>query len=397
MSLELIVFGADYHGHPSSTHHLVRQLLIQRPEARVLWVNSLGMRKPNLTAQDMGRLWHRAKRLVRHSLPKQVAPRLHVLDPMTLPLPGSRAAQALNRQVFGAQIAAARRWIGMKQPIVLSALPNCVGLLDAINPKAVIYYCLDDYSRMPGVDGDAIGLQEQELAHRSDLILITGEHLREHLEGAGTPIEYLPHGVDLGRFQQEVEVHPLLASIKGPRIGFFGALDTWLDLDLVARVAAARPDWQFPIIGPSRVDVSMLEAQPNVHLLGAVPFEEIPAVAAGFDIGLLPFEVNTFTQAINPLKLREYFAAGVPAVSTSLPEVAKFAPLAAIADDVEGTVAAIEQMLSQPPAQDALYKAVAGESWRARALDFLHHIDQYQLSSPAKQRAQAAPSLRVAS
>lgn len=384
--MDIVCFGADWHGHPTSTHHLLRRLA---REHRVLWVNSLGMRTPVLTSgHDFKRLFSRAGRLLRHLLPRTTeTDNLWIVDPVYIPLHGVGMAQRFNRKAMASQLQFALRHLGMSEPVVLTALPNSVELIPALSPRAVVYYCLDDFTRMPGVDVDVISQQEQELARLADMILVSGEHLRGHLEGRGTPVLSLPHGVDVERFAAASAADPILASVPGPRIGFFGALDHWLDLELIANVAKARPDWHFPIVGPTRIPLDMWDGIPNIHILGAVPYASIPGVAFGLDIGLLPFEVNDFTKAINPLKLREYFAAGTPAISTSLPEVAPYQPLVQMADTVEETIAAIEAMLAAPPTREALLAAVAAESWEARANDVLTWLDDCLHGRAPQQRA----------
>ncbi|MBK07558.1 MAG: hypothetical protein CL920_23815 [Deltaproteobacteria bacterium] len=373
-SYDIVCFGSDWFGHPSSTHHLLRRLSAKH---RVLWINSIGMRTPQLNGHDLKRVFAKALKLARNISPKQVNEHTWILEPLVLPLQRISQVQTMNKHVFGLQIRAAMKRIGIRNPLVITALPNSVDLIPSLNPRACVYYCLDDFAQMPGVDGDVIGQKEQELARMSDLVMVSSEHLKDHLVGTGTPIKVLPHGVDLERFRTPSGVPDNLQQIKGPRIGFFGALDTWLDLELVAEVAKSRPDWQFPIVGPSRVELSMFDGLDNIHLLGAVPYEDIPNYAAGFDIGILPFEVNSFTKAVNPLKLREYFAAGLPVISTNLPEVAKYEPLAAIADTKDEFIKAAEKLLAEPPQQQALYSAVASEGWGARSLEVESWIAPY--------------------
>src|SRR2546430_17696638 len=60
---------------------------------------------------------------------------------------------------------------------------------------------------------------------------------------------------------------------------------------------------------------------PNVHLLGRKPYADLPACSKGFDVALNPFRINELTHNANPLKVRAYLAAGLPAASTDIPEV----------------------------------------------------------------------------
>ena len=52
MTQTLVVFAEDWGRHPSATQHLVRRLAATSP---VLWINSIGMRRPRLTMRDARR------------------------------------------------------------------------------------------------------------------------------------------------------------------------------------------------------------------------------------------------------------------------------------------------------------------------------------------------------
>jgi glycosyltransferase involved in cell wall biosynthesis len=118
---------------------------------------------------------------------------------------------------------------------------------------------------------------------------------------------------------------------------------------------------------------------PNVHLLGWRPYEELPACCKGFDVALLPFKIDELTLAANPLKLREYLAAGLPVVSSALPEVERLRPLVRIAADTEGFVRAIEEILAGGEAGLSALRseAMRGESWDRRTEEMSEIADRY--------------------
>jgi len=111
--------------------------------------------------------------------------------------------------------------------------------------------------------------------------------------------------------------------LRHPVIGFFGLIADWVDIKVIRYLAASRPDWSFVLIGEVQTDISALREMPNVHLLGRRSYQSLPAYCKMFDVAVLPFVVNELTLAANPLKLREYLAAGLPVVATPLPEVVK--------------------------------------------------------------------------
>jgi hypothetical protein len=110
-----------------------------------------------------------------------------------------------------------------------------------------------------------------------------------------------------------------------------------------------------------------LAKQPNVHLLGRQPYEDLPAYCRAFDVGLIPFAVNDLTRAVNPIKLREYWAAGLPVATTPLPEVTRFGGAVHVGDTVESFEAAVESALAElPDVRRQRSDAMAAETWRVK-------------------------------
>ncbi len=171
------------------------------------------------------------------------------------------------------------------------------------------------------------------------------------------------------------EAHPGLkppgnpASLPRPILGFWGLLQDWLDVDLLAEAAAARPQWSIVLIGEEVSDLSRLRAQPNVYFLGRRPYAALPAYAAAFDVGIIPFRVNELTRAVNPIKLREYLVVGLPVVSTPLPEVKQYSRFVRVASNAIDFVAACEAAIAEDsPAQAAARRdAMRSESWESKA------------------------------
>jgi glycosyltransferase involved in cell wall biosynthesis len=140
-----------------------------------------------------------------------------------------------------------------------------------------------------------------------------------------------------------------------------------------------------------------LRGLPNVHRLGQKPYALLPAYCRGFDVGIIPFRKSDLTLRANPLKLREYLAAGLPVVSTSLPEVARYRGLVHLAEGTDGFTQAIARALGErSPASDrARAAAMEAESWEARVAEIEGHIDRTArrgvLAAPHPALSVAAP------
>jgi glycosyltransferase involved in cell wall biosynthesis len=215
-----------------------------------------------------------------------------------------------------------------------------------LSPVGVVYDCMDELSGFKGAPA-ALKEHETELMRRASLVLTGGRALYEAKRHLHDNIHPFPSSVDVPHFAaaRRITADPRdQAHIPRPRLGFFGVVDERMDIDLIAGVAAARPDWQLVILGPVvKIDPATLPARPNIHYLGAKTYQELPHYVAGWDVALLPFARNEATRFISPTKTPEYLAAAKPVVSTSIQDVIRpygEQGLARIADDVPGFVRA---------------------------------------------------------
>ncbi len=363
----IICFSQDWQGDPTSKKHIMR-ILAKRN--RVLWVNSIGMRRPTASAGDVRRVFTKLRRIMAGY--REVEPNLFVMDPPVVPLPGVAAAEQLNRLLLAAWLKRLGRRLGLHRPLLWTFLPNVNWLLGRLGERMVIYHCVDEYAEFSGVPKEVIIRMEQDLIRRADLVFTSAEKLCEERRALNPRTHFVPHGVDVAHFSRALEpstdVPAGLRTLPKPVIGFFGLLADWVDLDMIAALARARPTWSFALVGKSQTDLSMLQGLPNVHLLGQQPYTSLPGYCRGFDVGLIPFRMNELTLRVNPLKMREYLAAGLPVVSTPLPEVVRYNGLVRIATNEAGFVQAIEAALAgRSPAEDRQrVEAMRQEGWDAR-------------------------------
>ena len=125
-------------------------------------------------------------------------------------------------------------------------------------------------------------------------------------------------------------------------VGYIGSLHSWIDVELIEWLARQRPQWSFLLVGHAHVPLDALRALPNVHLAGAQPYPTLPGWARAFDAAIIPYRLNRQVANANPLKLREYLAAGLPVVSVRNPEIEKFADIVRIADSREDFLAGLD-------------------------------------------------------
>src|SRR5213594_1321753 len=363
----IICISQDWHGDPTSKKHIMR---ILAKTNRVLWVNSIGMRRPTTSRADFQRIFAK----LRQSLSgcQQVEPNLFVMNPLVIPLPGVGLVDRLNAVLLAASLRRLCGRYGLERPLLWTFLPHVSRLLGHLGEQLVIYHCVDEYAAFSGVPRDAIIRMERDLVRRAHVVFTSAEKLCDERRALNPNTYFVPHGVDVPHFSRAIDPSTVvpddLRQLPRPIIGFFGLLADWVDLGLIRALAAARRDWSLVLLGKAATDLSSLQDVPNVHLLGQKPYSALPGYCRGFDVGIIPFRTNNLTLRVNPLKLREYLAAGLPVVSTPLPEVARYNGLVRLADGVQAFIAAIEAALGDRT--DSLARrrveAMQGERWEER-------------------------------
>jgi glycosyltransferase involved in cell wall biosynthesis len=360
---DIVCFSNDWDGDPLSKTHIMR---ILARENRVLWVNSLGNRAPRPTATDALRVWKKLRDAARGLTEPER--NLHVLSPLYVPAYGAELVRRVNRFLLRLQIVGAMRRLGMQRPISWCFLPSAAAVAGTLGEALVVYHVVDEFSAFSDASAHVAELEER-LLRRADLVIASSERLLEAKRRVNPRAVLVRHGVDHAHFARALD--PALETPEGlrrlprPVIGFFGLVADWIDLDLVRRVADTFPQASVVLLGKVVTSTAPLDGAPNVHLVGRRPYAELPAWCRGFDVALTPFKRNALGLSANPLKAREYVAAGLPNVCTDLPELRRI-PGCIVAGTEDEFVAEVGRALrggGPDPSRSAL---VRGESWEAR-------------------------------
>lgn len=293
-----------------------------------------------------------------------------------------RVINRVNQGIIAGGLKKACRELEFKPTICWTYLPNTA---DLSLPAGVtlVYDCADEHTAFPGLINKETVLQmEKDLFARAGVSLASARELcRRKIEFAPL-IKLVPNGADVGHFKSAMEpglaAPPELGTLDRPAIGYVGAVSSWFDQEMLASAARAHPEWSFVLIGPVDTDVSLLDSLPNVRLTGRRPYAALPAYLKGFDAAVIPFRINELTTGVNPVKLYEYLAAGLPVVSADLPEVREFRPHVAIAGSAAEFVRVLEEELAtDTPGKRAGRAEIAGRhSWEARAGSAAEAVDQ---------------------
>ncbi|MGI8556001.1 MAG: glycosyltransferase [Pyrinomonadaceae bacterium] len=361
---DIICFAQDWTGDPLSKTHIMR---ILARDNRVLWVNSIGLRAPSVSKADFRRSLKKIAAAVEPV--REVEPNLFVLSPLSIPAYGLPLIQMFNSRSLRWQIRRALRKLKFKNLINYVFLPSAANLAGKLDEDYIIYHCVDEYSAFSDIPTAPIARLEKILLEKSDLIVVSAETLYQSKIKHNPQTFLIRHGVDYKHFKTaldaDTEIPDEIKNLPRPVIGLYGLIADWIDIELLEKTAKHFANCSLVIIGKITTDISALKKLPNVHILGRKPYQTLPSYCKGFAVALNPFVINELTLAANPLKVREYLAAGLEVVSTDIPEVA-ILENCRIGHTPEEFIKQIEEVLRHPKARREVSDSIKNESWDAR-------------------------------
>lgn len=371
---DILCFSHDWTGDPLSKTHLMRVL---SKENRILWINAIANRMPTASSKDFSRIVKKLKSFT--EAVKEVEPNIHVLNPLAVPAYGTEAVRKFNQKLLISQVKKAMRKLNFKSPINMVFNPAAGLLAGKLGETETIYYCVDEYTAFTGA---ASGLKEieEDLFRKADLVIVSAEKLFKTKQHFNKNTYVIRHGTDWKNFRKSLDentkIPDEIKDLPKPVIGFHGLLADWVDFDLIKKTAEHFKDGSVVLIGKITVDaekkIKILDGVKNIHFLGRKPYAELPSFCKGFDVALNPFEISELTLAANPLKVREYLAAGIQTVSTDIPEV-RVLEDCLVGENHADFIAKIEFALANPKPKEEISDRIKHESWEAK-IDELREV-----------------------
>jgi len=281
---------------------------------------------------------------------------------------------AATAALFALQRAWARGLRGFFRPNAkrLALVQNFMGAptLESWRPDRIVYDMIDAPLHFAPVPPRLVPLWEGLLG-RADRVVVTSRPLQALAKSGGARESLLlGNGVEASRFRS-AESHPatLPGTPDAPVLGYVGSIHAWFDVPLVAALSRAMPEARVVLVGPAHPATARelgraAEQAANLHWMGPRPYAEIPSIVGAFRVGLIPFRRTPLTEAVNPVKLYEYAAAGVPCVTTRFSdEVELWSEAARVADTEERFLAEVRALLAAPPDRAALRAFAARHDW----------------------------------
>jgi len=371
---DILCFSHDWTGDPLSKTHLMRVL---SRDNRILWINAIANRMPTASTKDLSRIYKKLKSFTEPM--REVEKNIFVMNPLAIPAYGNKSIVAFNQKFLIRQVRSAIRRLGMKNVINMVFNPAAGMIAGKLGETEQIYYCVDEYTAFTGVSAGLKAIEE-DLFRQSDFVVVSAETLLESKKKFNEKTFLIRHGVDFNHFRKALDaatkIPDEIANLPRPIIGFHGLLADWVDFELIKKIAEYFKNGSVVLIGKITFDaekkIKILDNVPNIHFLGRKPYEELPNYCKGFDVALNPFVMNELTRNVNPLKVREYLAAGLQVVSTDIPEV-RVLEDCLVGENHEEFIAKIEEILQKPKLRKEVSDAIRHESWDAK-VDELREI-----------------------
>jgi glycosyltransferase involved in cell wall biosynthesis len=346
----------------------------------MLYVEVPGLRAPKANTRDLLKLLKKVR--MTFQPPQLVAPHFWRMTLPQIPLRRFAIVRAINRNFSQMLIRKAIRRLGFNDAVAWFHVPHPGFLAKHLGEKLTVFYCIDEYSKLPDVDVTAVQAMDDELTRAADIVFACNQKLVDGHRPLNANVYLSPHGVDTELFalaaSPDTQIPEEAKGLSRPIIGFWGLVDRWVDLAILEEIARARANWTILLIGRVAVDTSTLRRMPNVVFVGTKPYSQLPNWAKAIDVCILPFTRTSLMVQSSPLKLREYLAAGKPTVAVPLPETLLLGKAIYTAEDGPGFVCAIEEALAEDSPELSAFrqKAVESNTWDATVANVLERLQE---------------------
>ena len=315
---DIIIIGSiDWKTNWQTQHRLVTSLVKQNN--RVLYIENTGIRTAKIS--DFSRIKDRIQNWSKSAKGfTEKKKNLFIFSPIVFPFPFVKFFYYINLFIVNFLLSNWFKTLKFKNDILISFLPTPLSheIKNLVNANINIYYCANE---MKGISNknNKIDVLEKLFFKECDLSFVISNNLKKKASKFTKEVFLLPAGVELNKF--DFKKVKKFIPIKGkPVIGYIGAVTEVFDINLLEFICKKNPNLNFVIIGRVYVKIDKLLNLNNFFFLGETKHNKLPSFLKGFDVGIIPYKVNNFTNSVYSCKLNEYLSMGIPVVSTNLNE-----------------------------------------------------------------------------
>jgi glycosyltransferase involved in cell wall biosynthesis len=367
MKSVMIISNNDWWYHnPTSPIQIAKEL---SKNAKVLFVNSIGFGMPARREKDFtSKIIRKFKSYIK--LFRKVEKNLYVLTPMAIPSFGNSMISAMNRLMVKSQIMFALRMAGIESPACIVANPMFFELGGTSNRSKLLYFLNDKYDAKGLPNKDVVIEADRKMAETADVIVCVSRALYDYYKPDHRKVKLITHGVDYEHFSAAsrcvLDCPEDMRDLNKPLVGFMGVIDPKTsDPDLLEYLFQRNPEKTFVFVGKLSNELTYLREHNNVCFLGQKHFKQLPSYLAQFDVALMPFNDSEWIRYCNPIKLKEYLAAGLPVVSINIKEAEPYGDVVYLASNYEEFHELLNLALQQDSQElkKARQRTVSNETW----------------------------------
>ena len=321
---------------------------------RILYIESLGIRKLKINKSDIKRVF---KRFINNIFfIKRKSKNIWVLSPLLIPGATNKKIIFINRILFNINLFISMRLLNFKNDYLWTYNPLTLLYLNVKRFKTSIYHAVDAIEHQPFMPKDLINIQERILSKNVDKIFVTSKNIFKKLQLHNSNISYFGNVCDFEHFSKSLSIHidrvpQDIKKIRKPIVGFIGSVSEYkINFELIYEIANNLKNISFVFIGPideniNIIKINKLKKLKNIYFFGYREYKDLPYYCSHIDIGWLPLVHNKYTKSMFPMKFFEYLAAGLPVVSTRIDSLKEFKQYIAMEDDIKNLSKSIIEAL----------------------------------------------------
>lgn len=374
--MNYIIFSTADWDNPFWTNKQHMAKTFEKHGNNVIYVDSLGIRKPKVDKRDIFRILKRFKSLFKPY--KKVSENIWVVSPFVIPFHNIFIIKKFNDTFLSFIIKILMISLNFKKYIIWTYSPVSDTVIDKFSAEEIIYHCVDDLSALPNVDKVNLKKRELNLIHKSDYIFTTSKNLFEEIKPHNINTFYQNNVCDYDHFSKaknsNLELPEDLKKIQEPRIIFVGAISSYkVNFDLLSNLAINNSKWNFVLIGQigegqPETNISILEKNKNIHMIGPKNYNEIPKYLHFADAAIIPANINDYTKSMFPMKFFEYLSSGLQVVSTNLDSLKDYRNIAFISKNDNEFEKYLENIIDNnvKRSNDEIYNECIKHTWDGR-------------------------------